>query len=117
MEINIKFQVNGGTIYREISTPEWEAMERAMDGHVRVYQLRPILARFVVDEEGARLTQEQGMKIMDALPIHDFLHDVFPAFFTALREGAVPNGNGAASNLPSRVDTPQTATPPDGSQP
>jgi hypothetical protein len=117
MDISIKFQVNAETIYKEISTEEWEAMERAMDGSPRIYQLRPILARFVIDEDGKRLTQEQGMNLMRTLPIHDFLQDVFPTFFKTLQEGAVPNGKGLASSSPSPASTPRTETPPDGSQP
>jgi hypothetical protein len=117
MDINIRFQVNPKTIYREISTEEWEAMERAQDGKPRIYQLRPILARYVIDEEGKRLTQDQGMELMRKLPILDFLQDVFPAFFQTLRDGAVPKANGAALNSPSPANTPQTATPPDGLQP
>jgi hypothetical protein len=117
MDINIRFQVNPETIYREISTEEWEAMERAQDGKPRIYQLRPILARFVVGDDGAMLTQEQGMELMRKLPIYDFLHDVFPAFFETLRDGAIPKANGAASSSPLPVSFPQTATPPDGSQP
>ena len=115
MDINIKFQVNPETIYREISTEEWEAMERAQDGKPRIYQLRPILARFVVGDNGVLLTQEQGMELMRKLPIYDFLHDVFPAFFETLRDGAVPKERELASSSLSPASTPKMATPPDGS--
>jgi hypothetical protein len=114
MDIQITFRVNPETIYKEISTEEWEAMERAQDGKPRIYQLRPILARFVVGPDGNLLSQERGMESMRAIPIHDFLNDVFPAFFKTLSEGAVPKGN--ATQLASRSEASTAPTTPAGSQ-
>jgi hypothetical protein len=114
MDTQITFRVNPETIYKEISTEEWEAMERAMDGKPRIYQLRPILARFVVGVDGNLLPQDKGMEAMRAIPIHDFLNDVFPAFFKTLSEGAVPNAS--ASRLGSHLEASTAPTTPAGSQ-
>lgn len=110
MDIQIRFRVNAETIYKEISTEEWEAMERAQDGKPRIYQLRPILARFVVGEDGNTLPQEKGMELMRTIPIHDFLNDVFPVFFKTLSEGAIPKASGMPSTSLLPVNTP-TASP------
>lgn len=113
MDIQINFRVNAETIYKEISTEEWEAMERAMDGKPRIYQLRPILARYVVGADGNILPQEKGMEAMRTIPIHDFLNDVFPAFFKTLSDGAVPKGSATQLASPSAAST--TTAPPAGS--
>jgi hypothetical protein len=54
------------------------------------------------------------MESMRAIPIHDFLNDVFPAFFKALSEGAVPKGS--ASRLGSHSEASTTLSTPAGSQ-
>jgi hypothetical protein len=107
----IRFQINEETAYKQIATEEWEAMERAQDGDVKIYRLRPVLARFMVDEEGKPLTQEQALKISGKMPFDEFMGDVFPAFFEALRSAAVPKANGNSSNQLSPASTPASEFP------
>src|SRR5215216_1712851 len=113
--MEIRFQVNAKTFQDEISTEEWEAMEMAQDGQPRIYRLRPILARYVVGEDGKIMSQEGGLKVMAKIPLGEFLRDVFPAFFETLNGIAVPKATGTPSPLPLPVSS--AVASPDGSQP
>ncbi len=108
--MEIKFQVNKKTIQDEISTEEWEAMEMAQDGTPRIYRLRPILARFVLGDDGKIMTQADGLKLMAKMPLSEFMRDVFPAFFNALNGTAVPNTSGTPSMSPSTASSTQAAS-------
>lgn len=112
----IRFQINRETIMHDITIEEWEAMERAQDGDAKIYRLRPVLARFVVGEDGKLIPQEQALKEMGKIPFDEFMKDVFTAFFDALKDSAVPNASGSSSKLPSEASTPASPSP-DGSQP
>jgi hypothetical protein len=99
----VRFQINRETAGTIISTKEFEALEMAQDGDVKVYRLRPILARFMVDEEGKALTKAQAMRVTDDIPIAELMADVFPAFFRAIQDAAVPKASGNSSSLPSEA--------------
>lgn len=113
----VRFQINRETILKDISTEEWEAMEMAQDGEVKIYRLRPVLARFVVDEAtGKVMPQSLAMKKLGKIPFEEFMSDVFKAFFETLQNLAVPNTNGGSLNKPSEADG-QTSESPIGSAP
>lgn len=111
----IRFRIDKETAPKSISTEEWEAFEMAQDGDVKIYRLRPVLARFLVDEQGQAIPHAQALRTLGKLPIEEFMTDVFSAFFDALKGAAVPKVNGNSLSLPS--DQPPASEFPAGSQP
>lgn len=79
---------------------EYEAFERAQEGNVKMYQIRPILARFMVNGDGVSpIPLKQAMKILGELPMPK-IQETITIFGNALRDGTIPNGNGGPSKLP-----------------
>src|SRR3990172_1982968 len=107
----IRFLINKDTIKKDLSTEEWEALERAQDGEARIYHLRPLLARFVVDDKGKPVLRAQALRQLGAMPLEEFLTDVVAAFTNAMKETAVPNASGRPSNSDSEaISTPPSPT-------
>jgi len=104
----IRFLINKSTIQKDLTTEEWEGLERAQDGEARVYLLRPLLARFVVDDKGKPVPKELALRQLGKIPVDEFLKDVVYAFVNAMKESAVPN----ASGRPSSLDSEASSTPP-----
>ncbi len=90
--MKIRFHVSAEQA-QSLSIEEYETIERARDGAVRMYQLRPVLARFMVDEEGKPVEHEQAMKTIGALPASE-IGNLMTAMSDALSEAAVPKGSG-----------------------
>jgi hypothetical protein len=70
----------------------------------------------MLDEQGKTIPHADALRILNKLPGKEY-KDALARFSKALVEAMVPNTNGAASNSLLPVSSPQTATPPDGSQP
>ena len=70
-------------------------------------RLRPVVARFMVDENDKPLLHSQALTILGKLPMSE-VKDIFEQFANAMKEGAVPNGNGRQSNS----DSEAASTPP-----
>lgn len=104
-ETVVRFQIDRNSVFKSISTEEYEAMERAQDGDAKIYRLRPVLARFMVGEDGNILEHTRAMQTLAKLPFEEFMRDVFPAFFKTLQETAVPNQSGGSSQPPSEAST------------
>jgi hypothetical protein len=100
----IRFQINRDTVRTQISTEEWEAMERAQDGELRIYRLRPVLARFMVAEDGTPIPHAQALRELGKVPLEEFVTDVFGAFFKALQDTAVPKVSASLSSSPSEAN-------------
>jgi hypothetical protein len=88
-ETVVRFQIDRNAVLKSISTEEYEAMEMAQDGDAKIYRLRPVLARFMVGEDGNLLEHGRAMRQLAKLPFEEFMRDVFPAFFKALQSAAV----------------------------
>jgi hypothetical protein len=112
----VRFQINKSTIAKEISTQEYEALEMAQDGDAKVYRLRPLVARFMVDDNGLPIPHAQAVRELGKLPLEEFLQDVVTAFTGALMETAIPKANGTQLRQPSEQVT-QILESPAGSQP
>lgn len=93
---------------------EYEAIEMAQDGQGRLYRIRPLMARFMVDEVGQALDHKAAKETLGKIPMGEWA-DVTQKFVDAFRDTAIPNGNGSLSSLPSEANT--TAPRPDGVQP
>lgn len=78
---------------KSLTWEEYEALERAQDGEMKLYLIRPLLARFVVDEEGAAVSHARAMKMIAKLELTQ-VKDVIQSFMEALKEQAVPKENG-----------------------
>ena len=95
---------------------EYEAFERAQEGDVKMYQIRPILARFMVNGDGKTpIPTKQAMKILGELPMPK-IQETIAVFGNALRDGTIPNAKGEPSKLPS-VAALEVSPSPVGSQP
>ena len=99
-------------IFESLSLEEYEAFERAQDGDVKLYQMRPVLARFMVDEKNKAVPHAQAMKVLGKLPVSK-LRETMEKFMEAMREGTVPNVTGGPSSSPSEA-SPQDSLSPAG---
>ena len=101
----IRFLINREKI--GLTWEEYETIELAQDGDVKMRRLRPVVARFMVDEKDQPLPHSQALAILGALPMEE-VKDVFEQFANAMRESAVPN----ASGRPLNSDSEASLTPP-----
>jgi hypothetical protein len=90
---------------------EFETIELAQEGDVKMRRLRPLVARFMVDESGQPLPHEQAIKVLGKLPL-DEVKDVFQKFAEAMTNSAVPLANRTPSSSPSAANS--AAPSPDG---
>jgi hypothetical protein len=88
----------------EMEAEDYEAFERAQDGEVRLYRLRPAIARFMVDEHNKPIPHPQAMKISGRMKLKD-MKSFISKFFDIMRDTAVPKANGNSSSLPSEAVT------------
>jgi hypothetical protein len=72
---------------------EYEAIEMAQDGNVKLYRLRPMIARFVVDAAGAPLPHSAAMRELGKIPTNEW-PDVINKFISAIQGSVIPNENG-----------------------
>jgi hypothetical protein len=93
---------------------EYEAIEMAQDGQTRLYRIRPLMARFMVDEQGQQLNHEAAKQQLGKIPMGEWA-DVTSQFVNAFRDNAVPNANGSQSSSPSVATS--AAPLPDGLTP
>ena len=89
---------------------EYETIELAQEGDVKMRRLRPVVARFMVDENNQPLPHPQALAILGKLTM-DEVKDVFEQFANAMRESAVPNETGRQLNSASEASlTPPSPT-------
>lgn len=101
-------------IINTMTTEEYEAFERAQDGEFRMYRLRPVMARFMVNGDGQTpINHDRAMKVLGDLPFVK-QKDVIEAFTNALQNKTVPKANGNLSKSPSEA-TSEVSEFPDGS--
>ncbi|TXH55819.1 MAG: hypothetical protein E6Q97_07960 [Desulfurellales bacterium] len=90
--LKIHFHMNEEAI-NALTWEEYEALELAQDGQMKLYKVRPLLARFMVDDSGTPLDHQQAMKLLGKLAMNQ-IKDVLEGFMNALKEKAVPKENG-----------------------
>jgi hypothetical protein len=95
-------------IAKTLTVEEYEAIERAQDGDTRLYRLRPLMARFVVDEAGQPTQHGIAMQKIGRLNMEQ-MAGVVKGFFEAMKGQAIPKANGNSSS--------SASTPADESQP
>lgn len=79
---------------------DYEAIERAQDGDVKLYRLRPVMARFMVDENNQPVPFEQAMKQLGRVSLPQFA-EFMKTFASDMKEAAVPKVSGGSSLPPS----------------
>lgn len=79
---------------------EYEALERAQEGDVKMFRLRPLLARFVVDEKGVAVEHSIALAQLGRIPM-DQVPEVVTAFIESLKGSTVPKANGDSLPSPS----------------
>jgi hypothetical protein len=99
-------------VFESLSLEEYEAFERAQDGEVKLYQMRPVLARFMVDEKNKPVPHTQAMKVLGKLPVSK-LRETMEKFMEAMKAGTLPLPTGEPSSSPSEA-SPQTSLSPAG---
>ena len=103
MESTIRFKFDRNN--PGLTWEEYEAIEMAQDGELKMRQMRPLVARFMVDDKGQPIAHKQAMATLGKLPMEE-VRDVFTKFADALKDAAVPNGSGSSSLPPSEASTP-----------
>jgi hypothetical protein len=93
---------------------EYEAIEMAQEGELKLRRMRPLVARFMIDEQGGSIPHKQALDILGKLPLEE-VKDVFTKFAEALQDTAVPKASGNSLNSPSEATPPSGF--PGGSQP
>ncbi len=102
--MQLRFSMNK-ELLNSMTEEEYEAIEMAQDGQARLYRLRPLMARFMVDEQGQSLPHEAAKRQLGQIPMGEWA-DVTNQFANAFRETAIPNANGRPSSSPSEASTP-----------
>ncbi len=90
---SIRFHVTKEGI-QNLTVEEFEAIEMATDGDLKVYRVRPALARFVVDENGEPVPHQVAMQRLGQLSLRD-MENVIREFGEAIRMAAVPKESGS----------------------
>jgi len=108
MEINFHLteeSING------LSWEEYEVFERVQDGEaLKLYRLRPILARFMVDEKSLPIKQADALKTLAKIKMNE-IKDVVTAFMEGMQNSTVPKVNGDSLKSPSEVEPMASESP------
>ena len=108
MEINFHLteeSING------LSWEEYEVFERVQDGEaLKLYRLRPILARFMVDEKSLPIKHADALKTLAKIKMNE-IKDVITAFMEGMQNSTVPKVNGDSLKSPSEVEPMASESP------
>lgn len=88
----VHFHMSEGVV-NSLTWEEYEALEMAQEGELKLRLIRPLLARFVVDGENKPMDHARAMKLLAKLQITQ-VKSVLESFMEALKEKAVPKENG-----------------------
>lgn len=96
--MEIKFLINEQSI-NNMTWEEFETFERAQEGDMKLYRLRPVLARFMQNGNNDFMEHNKAMKVLAELPISK-IKETINLFMSTLKDGAIPNANGSESKSP-----------------
>ena len=100
MEIN--FYITEQSV-NDMSAEDYEAFERAQDGEIKMYRLRPAICRFMVDEHNQPVPYEQALKLSGKMKVIQY-KDFIQKFFETMNNATVPKVNGSSSKSPTEVE-------------
>lgn len=92
---SIKFHISEEQV-KTLTWEDYESIERAQDGDVKMYLLRPLLARFVVDDNLSPLPHDQALKSLAKVPLTE-VPNIIRGFMDVLKERAIPKASGEPS--------------------
>lgn len=92
----------GEDSFNSLSWEEVETFERMTEGNVKLRGIRPILAKFMVDEKNNLIPREEAMKILGKLSVSK-IRETIEAFTEALKTATLPKANGSPLKSPSEV--------------
>ena len=95
----------------QMTWEEFEAFERVQEGDVKLFRLRPVLARFMTNGNGTYLEHKKAEKILGSLPMNK-IQETIELFMDVVRERAVPKANGNSSKQPSEQSSAVSEFPP-----
>ena len=99
MEIN--FLITEQSV-NDMDIVDYEAFERAQDGDVKLYRLRPAITRFMVDKDNKPIPFDEAIKVSSKLKVKD-MKNFIQKFFEVMKQSAVPKANGDLSKSPLEV--------------
>ena len=112
MEIHFHLGVN---TVNTLTWEEYETFERLQDGEaLKLYRLRPVLARFVVDDNNLPVSHADAMKALGKVSMPQ-IKDVVAQFMANLKDSTVPKVSGDSLNSPS-APAPEVSESPAGSE-
>lgn len=86
--MEIQFLINEQSV-NAMTWEEYEAFERSQEGDTKLYRLRPILARFVVDDKDNPVEHEIAMRLLGKVPMAK-IKEVISLFVETMKNGTVP---------------------------
>jgi len=99
--MQIQFLINEQSV-NSMTWEEYETFERAQEGSIKLHQIRPILARFMVDDANDTVPHDQAMKTLGKVPMSK-IKETIELFTTTLKVGTVPNPKGDSLKSPLEV--------------
>ena len=101
--MEIKFLINEQSV-NSMTWEEFETFERAQEGSVKLYHLRPILARFMMNGDNDFMEHEKAMSVLGKVPVGK-IRETVNLFVDTLKNSTVPKANGDSLKSPSEVPT------------
>ena len=101
--MEIQFLINEQSV-NSMTWEEFEAFERAQEGDVKLYMLRPVLARFVLNGDNTFMQYDKALKVLGKIPVSK-IRETIDAFVGVLKNNTVPKASGNSSSLPSEAPT------------
>jgi len=99
-------------VLKSLTWEDYEALEMAQEGDMKLHKLRPLLARFLVDDNLVPLAQPAAMKLIAKVSM-DQVPEIIKSFITALKDKAVPKESGLLSQSESvPAEESQAGAPP-----
>jgi len=107
--MEIKFLINEQSV-NNMTWEEFETFERAQEGDMKLYRLRPVLARFMMNGNNDFMEYEKAMKVLAKIPVSK-IKETIGIFMTTLKDGTVPKANGDSLKSPLEVPSEVSESP------
>lgn len=106
--MEIHFLINEQSV-NNMTWEEYETFERAQEGDVKLYRLRPILARFMLNGDGF-MEHKKAMDVLAKIPVGK-IKETVSAFMETVKGSAVPPTKGSESKSPSEATAADSLSP------
>jgi len=83
---------------------DYETLEMAQDGDVKIYRLRRVLCRFLVDENNVEIPHDTALKMTSKLKMPE-MQSFVEQFMETMKAKAVPKATGSPSSSPLLVSS------------